>query len=161
MERTNRHWLYLVSAAVDMLIIVASFIGASYFYLGTLNGFEVSQHYRWNGLSTELMTVYAFLAVCCYAALRVYGNAYYGRKWRVAWSVVLVNGIALIAFGAVLYLVRFVDMSRMTLAIFYVVSTTLIVLKHWAIIAVLKHRRANGRYQTSVLIVGGGASAAT
>ena len=33
MERTNRHWLYLVSAAVDMLIIVASFIGASYFYL--------------------------------------------------------------------------------------------------------------------------------
>ena len=107
------------------------------------------------------MTVYAFLAVCCYAALRVYGNAYYGRKWRVAWSVVLVNGIALIAFGAVLYLVRFTDMSRMTLAIFYVTSTTLIILKNWAIIAVLKRRRANGRYQTSVLIVGGGASAAT
>ena len=159
MERTNRHWLYLVSAAVDMLIIVTSFIGASYFYLGTLNGFEVSQHYRWNGLSTELMTVYALLVVCCYAAARVYGHAYYGRKWRVAGSVIVINGVALIAFGSVLYLVRFVDMSRMTLAIFFVVSTTLIILKNWIIIAVLTHIRASGKNQTRVLIAGSGPSA--
>ncbi len=159
MERSNRHWLYMVSAVVDMAIIVGSFIGASYFYLGTLNGFRVSEHYRWNGLSTELMIVYAFLAVCCYAAAHVYGDTYYGRRWRVARKVVVINGVALLAFGAVLYLVRFVDMSRMTLAIFYVVSTALIILKDWLITAVLTHIRADGRNQTRVLIAGSGPSA--
>ncbi len=159
MERSNRHWLYLVSAMVDMALIVGSFIGASYFYLGTLNGFEVSQHYRWNGLSTELMTVYAFLAVCCYAAAHVYGDTYYGRRWRIARKVVVINGVALLAFGSVLYLVRFVDMSRMTLAIFYAASTALIILKDWLISAVLTHIRASGKYQTRVLIAGSGPSA--
>ena len=159
MERSNRHWLYLVSAMVDMALIVGSFIGASYFYLGTLNGFEVSQHYRWNGLSTELMTVYAFLAVCCYAAAHVYGDTYYGRRWRVARKVVVINGVALLAFGSVLYLVRFVDMSRMTLAIFYAASTALVILKDWLISAVLTHIRASGKYQTRVLIAGSGPSA--
>lgn len=159
MKRTDRHWLYLISAALDMAIMVGSFIGASYYYLGTINGFRVSAHYRWNGLSTELMTVYAFLVVCCYALTHVYGDTYYGRKERVALHVAAINGLALLAFGAVLYVVRFVDMSRMTLLIFYGLSTSFIIIKHWFMIGILAHMRREGKYQTATLLVGSGHTA--
>ena len=159
MKRTNRYWLYLVSALVDLALLVACYVGASCYYLGVLKGLEVPYHFRWNGLGVEVMTLYAALVVFCFVIAHVYGDTYYGRRERVALHIAAVNGVALLAFVALLYAVHIVNMSRMTLLIFYGLSTSVLIIKHWLTITRFERRRRAGRYQSSVLVIGSGHTA--
>lgn len=159
MRRSDRHIVYVLSAATDAALIVGCFMLSSRLRLGTYTGLENPVYSGWARYGVLVVVAYAVFLVCLYAAARVYGNTYYGRIGKVAASVIAVNTIGLALFGSMLYLGRLTDISRMTLAMFYVSSTLVVLVKQWVITLVLRHHRRRPDKRAQVLIVGSGSLA--
>lgn len=156
MRRSNRHILYVLSGVVDAFLIVGCFVLSSWAYLGTSTGIESPAHTRWYSYGLYAVVAYAILLVGAYAVLRVYGDVYYGRIRKMATSIVTANTIGIVTFGALMFLIRLVDVSRMTLLYFYLSSTCVVIAKQWLIIQVLYRRRKKKDLRVPVLLVGSG-----
>lgn len=94
-----------------------------------------------------------------YAVLGLYGSFRQKRLVQelgpLFWSNVLTVGLLLVA----LFLGKFVDFSRLTLGLFFMLETVGLSLKRYLLRRVLRHYRQMGYNQKHVLLVGGGATA--
>ncbi|WP_283170807.1 exopolysaccharide biosynthesis polyprenyl glycosylphosphotransferase [Curtanaerobium respiraculi] len=159
MSRKKRHIVYAFLALFDAAIIVASYLISSRLYVGslkTLAGLDyLHLPLRYNS-GMIVLVVYACILVAFYAATRMYGSIWLGRTRDMAKRVLMVNTVGIVVFAAALYVLHMDDVSRMTLFIFYLTSTALVVFKGWITIQVFYRMRKSGKGMRPVLVVGCG-----
>lgn len=159
MKRKQRHIVYFFLALFDVALIIASYLLVTRIYMGsleTLAGLKNPVFPLWDGNGFILLIIYAIAVVVCYVLSRVYGLVYHGRIRAMATRVFLTNTIGIVLFAAVLYVLRMEEVSRMTLLLFYLGSTFIIILKQWITIQVLYRRRLTGSGLKPVIVVGCG-----
>ena len=159
MKRKQRHIVYFFLALLDVVLIVACYLVSTRVYMGsleTLAGLKDPVFPLFSGNGFVLLLIYACITVVAYVLSRVYGAVYLGRIRFMAVRIFLVNSISIVIFAALLYVFRLEDVSRMTLLIFFVFSTLVIILKQWVCIHIIYQWRRSGRGLKPVLVVGCG-----
>ena len=156
----NEKILNVVSAAADVVLIVLSYAISSLWYLGTITGMAAYHWSNWIRYALLIVMLYALVLVALYQLLRVYHELYSGRVRRASWRILGVNFVGILAFYAFLYMAHLVDVSRLTLGIFFVLSTALVIIKDYLIAVRLRSLRRSGKLLKYVLVVGSGDTAA-
>lgn len=98
----------------------------------------------------------AVLVVFLYYLLQLYGSYRFKANVSEALKILLVNGIAALAFMAVLYLIRVSNFPRLAVAFFWLISSALVVLKRTLAWGFLRYYRSLGYNQKQVAILGNG-----
>lgn len=162
MKLRQRHFFYFFLALLDAALIIASYIIVSSAYVGTLNALGSLSSYKlplWNNAGILALVAYACVLVVAYALSKVYGAIYLGRIRYMAKRVLIINTVGILVFAAALYALHMDDVSRLTLGLFYVVSTAVILFKEWLTVQFFYRKRKKGQDLSPVLVVGCGSLA--
>ena len=149
--------LGLISAlnmVLDGCLVFISYFAARIIRFGLLRG-VISD--RLSADSHILAAVlYSILFVMVLYVLKLYKPGRIRKESNACLRVVFVNAVCTLCFAALLYVMRIVDFSRMALAIFWALSSLLVVAKRLGIHAALQHVRKLGYNQRHVVVVGDG-----
>ncbi len=159
MHRKKRYAAYVLLAVIDVAIIVGSLLAASVLYLGSveaLGGLNATHSLFGPVGAWMLVVAYACLLTTTYAVSRVYGCTYIGQIGKMAKRVAVINTFGLAFVVVLLYVFHLDDVSRMTLVIFYVLSTTASIFKNWVAFRIFYYQRKHNRRIQSTLVVGNG-----
>ncbi len=159
MHRKKRYAAYFLLAVIDMALIIGALLVASALYLGSaeaLAGLNATHSLFGPVGAWTLVVVYACVLPVMYALLRVYGCTYAGQVGEMARRVVAINTFGLAVVVVALYVFHLDDVSRMTLVIFYVLSTTASIFKNWVAFRIFYYQRKHNRRIQSTLVVGNG-----
>ena len=154
MIKRNQRLLNALNLATDGVIIVLSYFAALWLRFDVLNG-QRSMQMDDPRLPAAVLG-YAAVIVLVYYVLRLYGYSRLRRKREEGLRILLVNGIGTLGFMAVFYVMRVLDFSRMTLLLFWLISSFGVIAKRAAVRAVLAHYRRLGYNLKHILIVGCG-----
>ena len=155
MIKENQKLLNITNAILDGALIFLSFCFAYFIRFQMLSGIDALGFYTYLQLSTVIVPSLLFL----YALVGLY-DSFRGKRFTKELEMILqANTIGMIALLAVQYIMWNVHISRMVLAIFYVLATGSVSVKRWAMRKLLKHYRSLGYNQKHVLIVGSDKSA--
>ena len=155
MIKENQKLLNITNAILDGALIFLSFCFAYFIRFQMLSGTDALGFYTYLQLSTVIVPSLLFL----YALVGLY-DSFRGKRFTKELEMILqANTIGMIALLAVQYIMWNVHVSRMVLAIFYVLATGSVSVKRWAMRKLLKHYRSLGYNQKHVLIVGSDKSA--
>lgn len=159
MHRKKRYAAYVLLAVIDVAIIVGSLLAASVLYLGSveaLGGLNATHSLFGPVGAWMLVVAYACLLTTTYAVSRVYGCTYIGQIGEMAKRVAVINTFGLAFVVVLLYVFHLDDVSRMTLVVFYVLSTTASIFKNWVAFRAFYWQRKHNRRIQSTLVVGDG-----
>ena len=158
MIKKNQRLINLLNALSDAGIVLISYFAAIYLRFAVLGGEDSVNMLR--APFVAVAALYSFALVFVFYMLRMY-NTHRVRRWRGEYMLVLLlNGIGSFALMTLFYLVRVLDVSRMLLFLFWLLSSTLIVAKRMAVRAALKYYRRQGYNLKHVVVVGSGHLAA-
>ena len=159
MRRKNLRILAAVSAGTDALLIFLSYFIALDLRFRVLDGYvSISMNsapFRW------MMAAYALVVVTICAGLHLYQPFRNRRFLRTAGLFMAVNAMATGVLMSVLFTLKIIDFSRMTLMLFWVVSTVLVCAKTLATRRLLYRLRRQGRMLRHVIVIGNGKNART
>ncbi len=155
MIRENQRLLNQLHILTDGLAVFLAMLISYWLRFGLFRGDRSLplSHYVWLGLGAAALTLIAFAVAGLYASFRTV--RFHVEASRAAALELLV---ALIVMAA-MYVFRFGETSRWTVAFFYGVSTLLLVSKRCVLRLLLRHYRAMGYNQKRVLLIGHGDSA--
>lgn len=155
MIRENQRLLNQLHVITDALAVLLAMLAAYWLRFSLFRGDRAMplSHYVWLGLGAAVLTLIVFAVAGLYTSFRTV--RFHVEAGRVAALDLLV---ALIVMAA-MYVLRFEDTSRWTVAFFYAVSTLLLTGKRAVLRTLLRHYRAMGYNQKRVLLVGHGDSA--
>lgn len=156
-----KHWQNLlnqVNRLLDLLILFLSYFSAVHFWLLVVKknpqniAFQLTQT-SWYALGYAVLLVFLYQIVGLYDSKRVkrFGN---DLRWVLA-----LNAIAVLIGAALLYVFRLENFSRGVLAMVYIISCLLILLKRLATRLFLHWLRKQGWNQKHIILVGSGALA--
>lgn len=153
MIRNNLRLLSICNMIVDMLIVIASYILSTIFWLNITYP-----------IGNMAQTRALFLAAVVYAVIfwlivSVMGMYNTDRTYKLSKKLSMIVGastITLFAAASILYLFRLQEFSRGVLACFYISSTALLCLKYSAMRWISNKTRSGGRNLKHVLVVGTG-----
>jgi len=112
----------------------------------------------WDGGFVVVAGLYSIAIVLVYAALHVY--EYEGRKLLANCLVLtFVNGIGIATLMALLYIVRIMDFSRLTLLLFWLISSGLAVGKRVLVTVYIRRAHQRGQVLRRVVVIGSGSLA--
>ena len=100
--------------------------------------------------------VFVVLLVVVYYVMGMYSGDRLRRKREEGLLITLINGLGTLSFMAMCYIMRMEDFSRLMLAMFWMVSSLLVVFKRLFVRAVLSYYRRRGYNLKHVVIVGCG-----
>ena len=154
MVKKNLGLISALNMVLDGCLIFVSYFAARIVRFGLLHGVVSDQ------LSADshvlAAALYSFLFVLVLYVLKLYKPGRIRKESNACLRVVFVNAVCTLCFAAFLYVMRIVDFSRMALAIFWALSSLLVVIKRLAIHAALQHVRKKGYNQRHVVVVGDG-----
>ena len=155
MIRENQRLLNQLHIITDGLVVFLAMLASYWLRFSLFRGDRAMplSHYVWLGLGAAVLTLIVFAVAGLYTSFRAV--RFHVEAGRVAALDLLV---ALIVMAA-MYVLRFEDTSRWTVAFFYAVSTLLLTGKRAVLRTLLRHYRAMGYNQKRVLLVGHGDSA--
>ena len=154
MIRKNQSILNFLNMALDAFLIFLSYSLAMYLRLELLGG-----HTELNllGLRCQLLAAgCAVLVVFLYYLLQLYGSYRFKTNVSEALKIFLINGIVSLAFMAALYLVRIADFPRLSIVLFWLISSLLVIGKRTLVWGFLRYYRSLGYNQKQVAILGNG-----
>lgn len=155
MIKENQKLLNITNAILDGALIFLSFLIAYFIRFQILSGIDALGFYTYLQLSTVIVPSLLFL----YSLVGLY-DSFRGKRFTKELEMILqANTIGIVALLAVQYIMWNVHVSRVVLAVFYVLSTVSVSVKRWAMRKLLKHYRSLGYNQKHVLIVGSDKSA--
>ena len=154
MIKRNQRMLNAFNLISDGILIVLSYVAALWLRFDVLRGRESMQFSSPAVVAAVL--IYSMLIVLTYYVLGLYGSGRLRRKREEGLRILLVNGIGTLSFMAMCYVVRMVDFSRLMLALFWLISSFLVVFKRLAVRAVLSYYRRRGYNLKHVIIIGSG-----
>jgi Undecaprenyl-phosphate glucose phosphotransferase len=144
-----------VNRLIDFVIVGTSYYAATCFWLLVV---------RQDPLNIALQASNLLLFALFFALANVFGyqlaklyDSVRGKSFNfdVKW-VLLVNAVVVLSVGALLYLLRLIDFSRAALALFYALSSVLVLLKRMLVRQVLSRYRARGYNLKHVVLIGSG-----
>ena len=131
MKRKNQTILGVISAAADAALIFVSYLIAVGIRFDVLDGqVSIPMNSRTFYL---LILLYAFAAVTIYAGLHLYQFRRMRRIWRDAGIILIVNTVCALALTAMLFAMKIMDFSRVTLALFLLIASLLVIIKRYAV----------------------------
>ena len=154
MIKRNQRLLNAFNLISDGVLIVASYMAALWLRFDVLKGRQTLQLNSPTIVAAVL--IYSMLIVLVYYVLGLYGGGRLRRKREEGLRIVLVNGIGTLSFMAMCYVLRVVDFSRLMLVLFWLISSTVVVLKRLSVRGVLSYYRRRGYNLKHVVIIGSG-----
>lgn len=110
----------------------------------------LSEPYIW------IAAVYSLLTVLLYAATRMYSSHRLRKSTSEILKIFLINGIVSLALMSTFYLLRITEFPRLTVILFWLFSSLLVIAKRLVLWGVLHHYRSLGYNQKHIVIVGNG-----
>lgn len=155
MIKENQRLLNRLNVLTDAAAAVVS-VAAAFVIVFNLLDFD-----RNFGLDSymRLLLIFVPLQLITYACMGLYGSfrsKTFAREMGRLFAAFLLDGLALVAL---LYVVRIVNFSRWTLAIFLVLDFLIVTLKRYILRKTLRNFRESGYNKKYVLLIGSGAAA--
>lgn len=154
MIRKNQKLLNFINMFMDWGILVVSYFVSVYFRFEVLNG-------QWgiDILAAEyvgITLIYSAVIVLVYYIFQLYGSFRYKSIGVEGVTITAINGFGVLALMAGAYVLRISEFPRMVFTIFWLLSSTLLIVKRVTIRGLLRHYRALGYNQKYVIVVGDG-----
>lgn len=160
MIKENQKVINILNVIFDFAILFLSYIGATYirffcmyvWYEAKVPALWVA----WNRGYFLAALLFALAEIVFFYVTNVYSRT---RRMRLRQEVVKIleaGAFAVLVLMAVLYLTRVVDFSRIAIAVYYVLSSALLIIKRLIVRSILRYRRKKGYNQKHVIIVGNG-----
>lgn len=155
MIRKNQKFINCFNMLSDMVLIFAAYFAALAMRFDLLDGKQslASQH-SWTYVGVA--AGYSAVMVIVYYCFRLYGSYRFKAPGEEIFSILLMNGVGVLALMALLYFTRLVDFSRLAIFFFWAFSSMFVVAKRTAVRAVLRYYRKLGYNQKHVILVGNG-----
>lgn len=154
MIKRNQGLLNALNLISDGVLIVLSYFAALWIRFDLLKGRRSMQ--MASPMLVSMIFVYSVLLVLAYYVLRLYGYGRGKRKREEGLRILMVNGVGTLALMAMFYLRRMVDFSRLTLILFWMISSAVIIAKRISVRAVLSYYRSHGYNLKHVIVIGCG-----
>jgi len=158
MIRKNQVFLNRVNIILDMLLVILSYVLASWIRFDFLNGYDDNI----GVLSEKTILLAVAYALVVSFLLSIFGFYHVTRTRRLVWKIrviLLSVTMATLLASALLYVFRLVDFSRGVLLVFYLTTLLLLIGKYAFMRLVLRRFRGKGYNLKHVLVIGTGALA--
>ncbi len=160
MIRKNQHLLNLINCGLDMVLIFISYLFSVWLWLGVYRQNLENPAVQLLGSRTILAAVgYAVVMVVIFYAFRLYGSFRFTRIGSEIFTLIQANALGILLLTMGLYFSHLIDFSRGVLALFFITSSLLLILKRVVLRTILQRLRMLGYNQKHVLIVGNGSLA--
>ena len=155
MIKQHQKKLNIINQLIDVIIFFLSYLFASFLRFGVGKG-ELSLAESWNGKYLLFALIYSLLIVFVFYLMNVYRP---GRKrhlfeeiFEISWISLM--GIILVSSG--MYFIKASVFSRLTIGLFYLISTCLLSVKRCALKYFLHTYRKKGYNQKHIIVIGNG-----
>lgn len=158
MIRKNQAFLNKVNIFADMLLVVLSYVLASWVRFDFLNGKEDNI----GVLSEKTVLLALAYAVVLFFLLSIFGFYNTTRTRRLVWKIrtlFLCITLSTLMASSLLFVFRLVDFSRGVLLVFYLITLILLIGKYAFMRLVLRRFRGKGFNLKHVVVIGTGALA--
>ena len=152
MIKQNQRWLNLLNLLSDALLTFLSWFIACRIRYDWMGG-TLSINYR-SRTFILILFVYCVVIVVFYYMLLVYSPKRYRRVGSEILPILFANAVCTLALTTVFYLIRSIDVSRVAIMLFYLVSSFLVIGKHLGERLFLHFIRRSGFNLKHILIVG-------
>ena len=156
MIKKNQPILNILNAAIDWMILYASYFIASWMRFELLKG-EMSVAQAWSLPYRQMFLSYSILMVLLFALRGFYSIS--KRKVRLrdeAAHVLRLSFVGVVLFTSIQYFSKAGVFFRLTYIFYYLVSVFLLVLKRMILKNVLYRLRTSGKNLKHVVVVGNG-----
>ena len=154
MIKQNQKWLNLLNLLSDACLTFLSWFLACWVRYDLMGGY-VSVDYT-SSKYILILAAYCVVIVVFYYMLQVYSPRRYKQAGSETLPILFANAICTLALTAVFYLIRSVDVSRLAIFQFYLISSGLVILKHLTERFFLHFIRRSGFNLKHVVVVGCG-----
>ena len=154
MIKRNQEYLNAISTIIDFVLVVFSYIFSAWLRLKVLNGWWENQ-----GLSRPMIIASLFYAAGLLLMLSILGFYNTTRVRKLSWklsTVFVATTLSIFAVTALIFVFKIEDVSRGIIAIFYVVTLSLLSSKQILTRAILNQIRKTGYNIKHEILVGTG-----
>ena len=159
MIRKHQGLLNILNFLLDVGLVFTSYLLSVWIRLGILTQAPLGMQQLLEHQYVLGAVAYACMLGGLYVILRLYGSFRFQHFRQEIATLAGANAVGTLAIGTGLYLFRMFDFSRLTLVLFFLISTVLVVAKRVVLRGILEHYRSLGYNTRTLLIVGGGAHA--
>ena len=157
----KHQWLVnMANFTADVALILVAYALATWLRNGYMTGSQSSFIELFNRQYVLVACAYAVCIGVAYIACRLYGSFRFRNFWHEAVTIAAINGVGILGVGAVLYVARLTDFSRLVLGFFYVFSVGFVLAKRLVFRGILRRSRSLGYAQRDLIVVGEGDLAA-
>ena len=150
MIRENQKFLNKIQVIMDMTIIVVSFLLAYYIRFYILDGYI--------SMSFKDFFIPILISIPMYLLLYIIFDLYTPKRtkniYKEIFDIVKVNFVAVLILILGLYVFKIVNFSRITLALFVILNTTITSINRLSLRYTLRKYRKKGLNQKHCLIIG-------
>lgn len=153
MIRKNQEFLNKVNIILDMLLVIISYVFASWLRLDIFDGMEDNMA-AVSGKTVMLAIAYSLVLFFLLSLMGFYNTT---RTRRLAWkirTIFLAVTLSILIASTLLFLFRLVDFSRGVLLVFYLTTLLLLIGKYTFMRLVLSRFRGKGYNLKHVIVVG-------
>lgn len=144
-----------INRLIDFVIILAAYYGATYFWLLVVR--NTPQNIALEPKNMALLAILLSVIIVFFYQVAGLYDSIRARPYRFeVRRVILINAVVVLAVTTVFYVVRLVDFSRGSLGLFFLLSSSLVLIKRALVRKVLTYFRSKGYNQKHVILVGSG-----
>lgn len=155
MIRKNQKLINLFNILSDAVLVFAAYFAALTVRFDVLNVNEGPLP-MYSGAYVAVAAGYSILLVLVYLCFHMYGSYRFKEPGGEILTILLINGVGVLALMALLYFTRIVDFSRLAIFLFWLLSSLFVIVKRVSVRAVLRYYRKLGYNQKHVILVGNG-----
>ena len=156
MIRKNQRLINGLNLLSDLFLIFAAYFAALFTKFFLLEGHRGTVVWLSEPVYWTVAFAFSALVVLVYYFARLYGSYRFKRMGSEALTILLINGVGVLALMALMYLVRMSEFSREALFLFWAYSSAFVLAKRTIVRALLRHYRKLGYNQKHVVVVGSG-----
>ncbi len=159
MRKNKKANFMFFSIILDVFIIMLSFVMSLWLRISVVARIEgVSENYDLVLQPQSMFAAFcaALVIIILYSFLNLYNPNYKSGTWQEFFAILCVNGLGVITIGAILYVFRLVEFTRLGLAFFYIISCVFVFVKRVLLYKRQIKRRENGLEPWNVILVGWG-----
>ncbi|MBE5815738.1 MAG: undecaprenyl-phosphate glucose phosphotransferase [Clostridiales bacterium] len=157
MIRKNQKLMNFLNAVSDGFLVLFAYAFSSWLWLDVIkddrNMASLDQLGSRMGITAVIYAVCVVLVLACF---HMYRTSRLAKPTKGLKKVLVANAISLVSAAALLYLFRLEDFSRGVLALFYITSCALLIVKRLLMRWLLRSIRARGYNLKHVVVIGGG-----
>lgn len=144
----------MLNALTDIgLIFMAYFVSISLRF-DVLDGI-VSIHMR-DARFAAIALLYSIVMVIVYAFCHLYTPKRFQRIGQDDLLIIVINGLGSLALLAIFFVFRIIDVSRIAIFLFWIISSIFIIIKRTIVYSILQYARTKGYNLKHVIVIGNG-----